>query len=311
MNPGSPAAFALALLAFTASSTTPASGRETLRVCLDAKVPPWSLHSDGRSSGFDLAVADAIARRLGLNLGVQWFETELDRDSSTKLGANALLSAGLCQLVGGYPFTEGTVGKPGMSSARLPDYEGAVPGDRRRSVELGVLAPSRAYHFAALTIVTRAAASGARISDMAQLDGMKLGVEGGTLADAALMLFADGRLVNQITHILPGHDELLPRLEKNDYDAALVELRRFDEYWNEHPETKLTPSGYYSRIGFNMGFVGLSTDRDLIDKVDALISRMLDSGEIAALARDAGVTYLPPRQPNISRDITIADLRGN
>ena len=311
MKPGSPATLTLALLAFAASSATTASAGEALRVCLDAKVPPWSLHRDGRSSGFDLAVADAIARLLGLKLGVQWFETELDRDSSTKLGANALLSAGLCRLVGGYPIAEGTVGKPGMSFARLPDYEGAVPGDRRRSVELGVLAPSRAYHFAALTIVTRAAASGPRISDMAQLDGMKLGVEGGTLADAALMLFADGRLVNQITHIVPGRDELLPRLEKNDYDATLVELRRFDEYRNEHPGTKLVPSGWYSRIGFNMGFVGLSSEQDLIDRVDESIAQMLDSGELAALARDAGLTYLPPRQPNISRDLTLADLRGN
>jgi len=301
--------FAMALLA--AGWAAQACGQEALRVCLDANVPPWSMHHGDESGGFDLRVADAVARRIGRNLAVRWFETERDRDSSTILAVNALLSDGRCRLVGGYPLIESTLGTPNVKSARMPDFEGAGLSDRRRSIELGTLIPSRAYHFAALTIVTRAAASGPRISGMSQLDGMKLGVEGGTLADAALMLFADGRLVNQITHILPGHDELLPRLEKNDYDAALVELRRFDEYRNEHPETKLTPSGYYSRIGFNMGFVGLSTDRDLIDKVDGSISSMLESGEIATLARDAGVTYLSPRQPNISRDITIADLRGN
>jgi ABC-type amino acid transport substrate-binding protein len=305
---GPAAAFALTLLAFAAGPATLASGTETLRVCLNAKAPPWSLHGDGRSSGFDLAVADAIARRLGWKLAAQWFETELDQDSSTALAANALLSAGLCQLVGGYPLAESTVGKPGMSSARLPDYEGAAPSDRRRLLGLGVLVPSRAYHFAALTVVTR---SPVQISDMAQLDGMKLGVEGGTLADAALMLFAGGRFIDQITHVIPGRDELLPRLEKGEYDATLVELRVFDAYRGAHPETTLTPACYYSRIGFNMGFVGLSTEQDLIDRVDGSISYMLDNGELAVLARDAGVTYLPPRQPNLSRDVTIDDLRGN
>jgi ABC-type amino acid transport substrate-binding protein len=302
---------ALALLAFAARPAAPASGGEPLRVCLDAKAPQWSMHRGAQRSGFDLAVAEAIAARLGRKLAVQWFETELDGDSSTTLAANALLSAGLCRLVGGYPLAESTVGKPGMSSARLPDYEGAGPNDRRRSVELGILAPSRAYYFAALTIVVGAAAASPPISDMAQLEGMKLGVESGTLADAMLMLFGGGRFVNQITHVIPGRDELLPGLENGEYDAALVELPRFDAYRAAHPQTKLRQSGYYSRIGFNIGLVGLSTDQDLIDKVDESMAQILRSGEIVALARDAGVTYLPPRQPNISRDITIADLRAN
>jgi hypothetical protein len=128
----------------------------------------------------------------------------------------------------------------------------------------------------------------------ASLEGVKLGVEGGTLADAILMLFGDGRFVNQITHIIPGRGELLPRLEQGQYDATLVELRRFDAHRVTHPDTKLTPSGYCFPIGFNIGFVGLATDRGLIEQADRAI-----------------VTYLPPRQPNVSPNVTLADLRRN
>jgi hypothetical protein len=125
------------------------------------------------------------------------------------------------------------------------------------------------------------------------------------------MLFGDGRFVDQITHVVPGRGELLPRLEKGEYGATLVELRRFDAYRAKHPGTNLTPSGYYSLIGFNMGFVGLSTDGDLMKQIDRAIADMLENKEFPALARAAGVTYLPPRQPNVSRDVTITDLRQN
>ena len=310
MTRAAPAALAFALLLFAASSPA-VSGEEGLRVCLDAKVPPWSFHDGSHSGGFDAAVADAIASRLGRKLTLRWFETKLDEDFSTTLAANALLSDGVCQLIGGYPLFESALGEPEMKFARLPDYEGATPSDRRRSIDLGILVPSRGYQFASQTIVLGPAAASARIADLSDLKGLRLGVESGTLANAVLMLFGNGQFADRITHVIPGRDELLPRLEEGDFDATLVALRRFDAYRAEHPETKLIPSGYYPPIGFNMGFVGLSTDRDLLETVDRSIALMLDSGELGALARVAGVTYLPPRQPNVSADLKVTDLRRN
>jgi ABC-type amino acid transport substrate-binding protein len=301
--------FAVALLV-VAGLIKPACGEDVLRVCLDANVPLWWMYDGAKGGGFDWAVADAVAKRIGRQFAVQWFETKPDPDDSTTLAADALLSDARCQLVGGYPLVESTLGKPGTKSARLPDFIGARPADRGRSIELGILEPSRAYQFAALTVVLGPAIS-ARITDLASLEGVKLGVEGGTLADAILMLFGDGRFVNQITHIIPGRGELLPRLEQGQYDATLVELRRFDAYRATHPDTKLTPSGYCFPIGFNIGFVGLATDRGLIEQADRAIADMLENNELPALARTAGVTYLPPRQPNVSPDGTLADLRRN
>jgi ABC-type amino acid transport substrate-binding protein len=299
-----------AALLVVAGLAEPSCGEEVLRVCLDANVPPWSMYDGAKGGGFDWTVADMVARRIGRHLALQWFETKPDPDDSTTLAANALLSDRRCRLVGGYPLVESALGKPGTKSARMPDFAGARPTDRGRSIELGILVPSRAYHFAALTVVLSSTAS-VPITDLASLEGLKLGVEGGTLADAILMLFGDGRLVNEITHIIPGRGELLPRLEEGQYDATLVELRRFDAYRATHPETKLTPSGYYFPIGFNIGFVGLSTDRGLIEQVNRAIADMFEDNELPALARTAGVTYLPPRQPNVSPEVTIPDLRRN
>jgi ABC-type amino acid transport substrate-binding protein len=303
-----PAAARTALFLLLAlAAAAPARGGEPLGVCLEANLPPWSSHDQSGSGGFDPAVATAVARRLGRETALLWFRAERDEDKSTTLSANALLSDGVCRLVGGYPLIAGALGKPGTAFARLPDYEGAG-SDRRRATALGTLVPSRGYQLAALTIVLGPRAAAARIGGLDDLAGRRLGVDAGTLADAVLMLFENGRFADRITHIVPGSGQLLPRLEAGDYDAALVELRRFDAYRARHPDTKLSLSGYYPPVGFNMGFVGLSTEQELIAQVDRAIAEMLHSGELAALARAAGVTYLPPREPNVASDPTFADL---
>jgi hypothetical protein len=115
-------------------------------------------------------------------------------------------------------------------------------------------------------------------------------------------------LISRITHLVPGRGELLPKLEKGEYDATLIPLHRFDAYLIEHPDSGIKPSGYYFRIGFNMGFVGLASAAPLIERVNLALDDMLKSGEPASFAVAAHMTYLPPRQPFILDDITVSDL---
>ena len=82
-------------------------------------------------------------------------------------------------------------------------------------------------------------------------------------------------------------------------------MHRFDAYRLQHPDTKLTLSGYYLPIGFNMGFVGLGSDSQLIEQASAAIDAMLQDGEPAALAAPAHMTYLPPY---ILDHFTMSDL---
>jgi hypothetical protein len=140
------------------------------------------------------------------------------------------------------------------------------------------------------------------------LDGVKLGIEGGTLGDAILMSFDRGRFIPQITHLVPGRGQLLPGLESGDYAATLIPVHRFDGYRADHPDTKIRASGYYLPIGFNMAFVGLTNEEPLIVRVNAALDDILKSGELASFARAARMTYLPPREPYVLDHISLREL---
>src|SRR5450631_811386 len=297
----STSAAAVALMAMSATSTVAAG--EALKVCLDENLPPLSAHRRGApDNGFDLALAREVAQRLGRPLEVQWFASKLDEDSSPALEANALLSDGRCSLVGSYALTRDSLVVPGIKTAKLPDFEGATGPDHRRRVPLGALAASEPYIYSPLTIVLGPRAHDRHISGVGDLAGLRVGIESGTLADAILMTFDNGRLIDDITHLVPGRDDLLGALDRGDFDATLLDLRRFDAYRAARPDTRLAASGYYYPVGANRGYVGLASDPDLLVAVNKALSDLQAAGTIAEFGQAAGLTYLPPREPAILGD---------
>jgi ABC-type amino acid transport substrate-binding protein len=294
----------------TSAAAPVVAAEDSLKVCLDENLPPLSMHRRGApDSGFDVALAQAIASQLGRPLKIQWFESKLDEDSSPALETNALLSDGLCSLVGSYALTDDSLVVPGVKTAKLPDFEGATGPDHRRRVPLGVLAPSRPYLYAPLTIILGPKARDRRVAGVGDLAGLRIGIESGTLADAILMTFGGGRLIDDITHLVPGRDDLLGRLDRGDLDTTLLDARRFDAYRAAHPETTLAASGYFYPIGVNRGYVGLAGDPALIASVDRALADLQSSGKIADLAKAAGLTYLPPREPAILGDAMMKALQ--
>ena len=289
--------------ALLATVTVVRAADDPLKVCLDENLPPLSMHQRGKpDSGFDVTLAQAVADRLGRPLKIQWFESKLDETSSPALEANALLSDGRCALVGSYVFTRDSLVVPGVKTAKLPDFDGATRDDRRRRIPVGVLAPSQPYLYAPLTVVLGEKARDRKISGVGDLAGLRIAIESGTLGDALLMTFEKGRLIDSITHLVPGRDDLLGALDRGDFDATLLDLRRFDAYRAAHPDTKLAASGYFYPIGVNRGYVGLAGDPALIDAVNKALSDLKAAGTIAELAKTAGLTYLPPVEPAILGD---------
>jgi ABC-type amino acid transport substrate-binding protein len=306
-----PAVASLAVITFMTLAAMPmATADEALKVCLDENLPPLSVHRRGApDAGFDVTLAEAVATQLGRPLKIQWFESKLDEDTSPALEANALLSDGRCALVGSYALTSDSLVVPGVKTAKLPGFEGAVAADRRRRVPLGVLSPSRPYLYSALTVVLGPKARDYRVTGIGDLAKLRIVIESGTLADAILMTFESGRLIDDITHLVPGRDDLIGRLDRGDFDATLLDTRRFDAHRAVHPDTKLVASGYFYPIGVNRGYVGLASDPALLAAVDGALASLQNSGRIADLATAAGLTYLPPREPAILGDAMMKVLQ--
>jgi ABC-type amino acid transport substrate-binding protein len=285
-----------ALLGMMATASHAADG--PLTICLDENLPPLSAHRGGKpDSGFDVALAHVIADRLGRPLTIQWFESKLDEDSSPALEANALLSDGRCAAVGGYAFTPDALAAPGMKTAKLPDFDGATRDDRRRRVPLGVLVPSRPYLYAPLTVVLGPKARDRKIAGIGDMAGLRIAIESGTVGDAILMTFDQGRLIDDITHLVPGRSDLLGAIDRGEFDATLIDLRRFDAYRAGHPDTGLAASGYYHPVGVNRGYVALAAEPALVDAINKALADLQTSGRLDELAHAAGLTYLAPREP--------------
>lgn len=298
-------ATALLLAVVTTMAAAPAKTAEKpLKVCLNEDLPPLSMHHRGKpDSGFDVALAQAVAAELGRPLVIQWFESKLDEDSSPELEANALLSDGRCALIGSYALTKDSLVVPGVKTAKLPDFEGATKDDHKRRVTIGVLAPSQPYIFSTLTVVLGAKVRDRHVGNLGDLAGLRIGIESGTLADAILMNFHKGQLIDDITHLVAGRDDLLGALDQGRLDATLVDMRRLDAYRAAHPDAHLAASGYYYPIGANRGYVALAGDHDLLAAVNKALSDLQGKGRIAELARAAGLTYLPPREPIVLDEV--------
>jgi ABC-type amino acid transport substrate-binding protein len=304
------AASGASVLLMAVSAMPAIAADDVLKVCLDADLPPLSAHGRGSPDrGFDVALAQAVAGRLGRSLKIQWFESKLDEDSSPALESNALLSDSRCSLVGSFALTKDSLVVPGVKTAKLPGFEGATRDDRRRRIPLGVLAPTQPYIYSPLTVVLGPKARDRRIADVGDLAGLRIGIESGTLADAILMTFGNGRLIDDITHLVPGRDDLLGALDRGDFDATLLDLRRFDAYRATHPDTSLAASGYFYPIGVNRGYVGLASDPALLVAVNKALSDLQAAGTVADLGRAAGLTYLPPREPAILGDALLKVLQ--
>lgn len=304
-------ASALAIAALCAFATSVAAEQRPLRVCLQRHDPPLSQFGDnGEPRGFDVALSRAIGERLGRPFVAQWFLTRIDPDADPATEANALLSDGRCELVAGYALIADALGRPRVAKGKLPPFEGRKPEDRTRLIPLGELVPTTAYRFDAMAVVLSPALAGRSVHKLADLAGLKLGVQIHSLADLIAMSYAEGRLAEQVVHYTESNP-LFQALQDGKIDSALVGLHQFDAWRQAHPDSRITASGYTHSIGFNIGFVGLATDRAMIAQVDAILADLRSSGALAAIAAANGLSWLPPRPPDIAQSLPLSAFRGD
>jgi ABC-type amino acid transport substrate-binding protein len=281
--------------------------QQPLTVCVAENNPPLSWKSGKNSGGFDVLMAQALADDLKRPLKILWFEPEVDKESSLALEVNALLSAGLCELVSSYMLYAPALGAPISDKARPPDYEGAKRKREREFIKLGKLIASDPYQASALAIVLGPSAKDKRISSLIDLKDLRIGTIAASLGGVILVSYKNGMLYSQVQS-LGLRDDVFAELEKGQFDVAFAPLNKFDAYRNSHPQTMLTTSGYVHPFRFNLGFVAREEQRDLINAVNRFLADARKQNRLEALAKEAKLTYVAPVAPDIQPEFSMRTL---
>jgi len=277
--------------------------QDTLNICLDEDSAPYSYQHKGKGKGLDLDLAKKIAKEMDKELKVIWFEGENEKESSDALDANALLSKGLCDLVGGYALFEGSLGEASIEKARLPDID-----EQKRSkewIELGKLVATTPYINSPFSVLAhKKSGIDTNIAELSQLKGYDIAGLHGTLPHLLLMSYKNGFLADDMNN-LRWVDDIYGRLDAGDFDAILTELHKYEYYEATRNPNGIVKTRYYHSLGFNIGFVALAEKESLLREVNRYINKFTQSGEIAAMSASHNLTYIQPMMPYVLKRDTL------
>lgn len=291
-------------VAWVLSSVCALASAEPLTVCMAEDNPPFSQAHKGRVTGFDVRLADAVARELGRELKVVPFEPEVEKEAMLTHEVNALLSAGLCDLASGFPLLASDLGPPTRERFKTPDHPGAKPQRERPWIALGTLVTSEPYQGTALVIVQRAGAP--VVASLGDLKGRKVAAVAGTLEGTLVAMYGGGVLAKDMVS-LGQREDLWAALEGGRVDALMVPSAAFDAFLVRRPGTHLQ-AGPARPLGINLGWVALSSKVQLLDAVNRVVARTALSGEQQAWAREAGLSWQAPSQPAVTGTLSLAGL---
>lgn len=297
------AAASLALL------VQPAHAKQTLTVCLEEDSPPLSFKFRSRQGGFDHGVTEEVARRLGMDFKVQWFEAENDEENVPVWEANALLSDGLCDIVGGYPMLASSVGVPETDKGAVPEYDGMNRSERGRLVKLGVLDVTNAYNRVGFGVILGGEDRDRKITGLKELVGQRVGYEVETLSAALVHRYRNGLLVENAVSVRKSKGLLLA-LVGGEIDAAVIEVHKYDNFMRRNQDAPIRYSGYVHPLGINMGFAILERDAALKQRINDALEAMKSDGTLERLAMTWQMTFVRPAPPRILKRITPAMLAG-
>jgi ABC-type amino acid transport substrate-binding protein len=266
--------------------------------------PPFSMARKGQVTGFDVKLAEAVARELGRELKLMPFEPEVEKEAMLTHEVNAMLSAGLCDLASGFPLLASDLGPPTRERFKTPDHPGAKPPRERPFVPLGTLAASQPYQGTALVIVQRAGAPVA--ASLGDLKGRKVAAVAGTLEGTLVAMYGGGALAKDMVS-LGQREDVWAALDSGRVDALMVPSAAFDTYRARKPGTTLQ-AGPARPLGINLGWVALSSKADLLEAVNRVVARSASSGELQVWAREAGLSWQAPSVPAVTGSLSLAGL---
>lgn len=301
-------ALPLALLAATGALPAQAAAGDTLSVCLNRNNPPFSARQGEQGSGFDWRVAQAVAQRLGKTLEVRWYDKERRSRVPVSAKTSALISAGVCQLVGGYPLIASSLAVSGPAvTTTLPPIDGLDAEQRNRSYESRALVAGAPYLFAGITVVLAPGVNAEGLQSLDDVAALRIGNRPSSIGDLIVMAYRQGALINSAAHI-DARDEPFDALLRGEFDLTFTEMHSFDRYRATHPDTPLRTAALMLPVGFNLGFVTTDEHAGLLEAVNAALHTLAQDGALHHAARDAGLTYLAPQPPAVRAGLGLENL---
>jgi len=280
----------------------------TLTACLAKNGGVMSSRRSRGGAGMDYEVARALADRMGLAFEVEWFESEQDEESTPVRENYAMLAYGVCDIVPGFALYETSLSAFYKTRAALPRWDNRPQHlGREFQVDLEPISLSDPYARMEMGVVYRTAEFDRALTEIADLSGLRVGVEQGTLSGVLTMRQGTDEMAAQAVTLNPGAD-FLWRMEQGEFDAALVSVGAYDFHKKQNAVSTLFLDEYRHPIGFNLSVAMLKRNRDLLDRIDPALHAMMDDGTMAALARKSKHTYSAPRKPWVQHALTIQDI---
>jgi polar amino acid transport system substrate-binding protein len=238
----------------------------SLSVCANPDALPYSSRQSG-PPGFQVELAQAVAREMGLGLAVNWV---WERRSARKVDCDALMDSIVLDSV-------------------LYEHEGQTGPAVQSSI--GGLRYTKPYASSGVVLVVPADSPARRFED---LPGAKIGVIVGSVVHQ--MLAQKGLKVS----VFAFQDEIVAAVDRGEIGAGAVAPPYVGWYVHQHPGAKVrVPEGYQAEreLSWNVAIGLRRADDALVDAVNAALDRLMAARAIADIYAKYGVAYQPPLAP--------------
>ena len=287
-----------------ALTTTPG----TLTACLAKNGGVMSARRARGGAGMDYEVAAALAAELDMPLEVRWFESEQEEESTPIREIYALLAYEVCDIIPGFALYETSLSAFYNTRAALPRWDDK-PGHLglEFQVDLEPVSVTDPYARMEMGVVYRTPDFDRDIEKIADMKGLRLGVEQGTLAGVLTLRQGTEAMAADAVTLNPGPD-FLWQMEQGAFDAALVTIGAYDFHKKQNFVSTLALDEYRHPLGFNISVAMLKRKNAMRDVFDPAIARMIGDGTMAGLAKKSGFTYALPRKPWVQAHLTMQTI---
>ena len=274
----------------------------TLTACLARNGGAMSRARVNGGTGFDYGVIEEVAKRMNVDLKITWFESEKDELASPLNMTYAMLAYGLCDVAPAHPIARRTSGPPRTPRSLLPYWDDRPDNwDIKFQVDLQPVAVTQPYMFAGLGVVISPDAGKSDVTSLADLKGLKVGVQQGTLAEAILRREGPSSIQSDVVTV-PPTPKFLWDMELGKFEAALVDVAAYDFHKRQNAISKLELTSYRHALGMNIGMAVLEDRPALHAALNGALGDMLADGSMSRISKAQKTHFMPP-DPDAPMDL--------